>query len=227
MLVKRHDRIGRMADTLEYADVAFPRARFTEALIDELKREAPSLVEEDGDLIVVKHLYIERRMNPLNLYLDEADDAQVKAAVIDYGRAIKELCSVNIFPGDMLFKNFGVTRGGRVVFYDYDEIVYMTECNFRRIPEARTPEDEMSAEPWYPVAQNDIFPEEFAPFLLSGERVRKHFLEHHRDLLDIGFWSETKRRIEGGHIEDVFPYANSARFAVRFGGEHADTQELP
>ncbi|MBI1395403.1 MAG: bifunctional isocitrate dehydrogenase kinase/phosphatase [Betaproteobacteria bacterium] len=216
MLVKRHDRIGRMADTLEYADVAFPRARFTQGLIDELMAEAPSLIEEDGDAIVVKHLYIERRMKPLNIFLDDADDAQARDAVVDYGNAIKELSSVNIFPGDMLFKNFGITRGGRVVFYDYDEIVYMTECNFRRIPEARTPEDEMSAEPWYPVGPNDIFPEEFAPFLLSGTKVRTHFLAHHADLLDADFWNATKQRVQDGFIEDVFPYSPRARFAIRF-----------
>jgi len=216
MLVKRHDRIGRMADTLEYADVAFPRSRFTDALLDELRREAPSLVEESDDTIVVKHLYIERRMQPLNLFLDEAAEDQARAAVVDYGNAIKELCSVNIFPGDMLFKNFGVTRGGRVVFYDYDEIVYMTECNFRRIPPPRTPEDEMAAEPWYAVGQNDIFPEEFAPFLLSGKVVRQAFLQHHSDLLDVGFWNQTKQRIEEGFIEDVYPYPAAARFAARF-----------
>lgn len=216
MLVKRHDRIGRMADTLEYADVAFPRARFTQALVDELLSEAPSLVEEDGDRIIVKHLYIERRMQPLNIYLDEADDAQAQIAIVDYGNAIKELASVNIFPGDMLFKNFGVTRGGRVVFYDYDEIVYMTECVFRNIPEPRTPEDEMSAEPWYPVGPFDIFPEEFTPFLLSGAKIRRHFLAHHADLLTPDFWNDTKTRIEQGNIEDVFPYAPSARFAVRY-----------
>ncbi len=222
MLVKRHDRIGRMADTLEYADVAFPRARFTQALIDELKHEAPSLVEEDGDTIVVKHLYIERRMQPLNIFLDSADDASAAQAVVDYGNAIKELVSVNIFPGDMLFKNFGVTRGGRVVFYDYDEIVYMTECQFRRIPVARTPEDEMSAEAWYPVAQNDIFPEEFAPFLLSADRVRRAFLAHHADLLEPDYWNAMKGRIEAGIIEDVFPYSPAARFAVRFARQSAD-----
>lgn len=216
MLVKRHDRIGRMADTLEYADVAFPRDRFTRPLLDELKSEAPSLVEEDGDALIVKHLYIERRMKPLNIFLDEATEAQAREAVVDYGNAIKELCSVNIFPGDMLFKNFGVTRGGRVVFYDYDEIVYMTECNFRRIPPPRTPEDEMSAEPWYPVGPNDIFPEEFAPFLLSGDKVRSSFLAHHRDLLDVDFWNATKQRVSEGHIEDVFPYSPSNRFAVRY-----------
>jgi len=217
MLVKRHDRVGRMADTLEYTDVAFPKARFTAELIGELQREAPSLYEEDRDSIIVKHLYIERRMLPLNLYLDQANARQTAAAVRDYGNAIKELASVNIFPGDMLFKNFGVTRGGRVVFYDYDEIAYMSEISFRRIPPPRTPEDELSAEPWYPVAHNDVFPEEFEPFLLSGEKVRLHF-DCHLDLLTPEFWNQVKQRVGRGEIADVFPYPESTRFARRFGG---------
>jgi isocitrate dehydrogenase kinase/phosphatase len=219
MLVKRHDRVGRMADTLEYKDVAFPRARFDPALIAELKREAPSLVEEEDDTLIVKHLYIERRMTPLNLYLDQGSEEQVRYAVRDYGNAIKELASVNIFPGDMLFKNFGVTRGTRVVFYDYDEIAYMMDLNFRRIPEPRTPEDEMSAEPWYPVALNDVFPEEFGSFLLSSDKVRESFLEDHGDLLSPDFWNATKARIAAGHIADVFPYPESARFVHRFGAQ--------
>jgi isocitrate dehydrogenase kinase/phosphatase len=216
LLVKRHDRVGRMADTLEYTDVAFPRARFDAELIEELEREVPSLLEQEGDTLILKHLYIERRMTPLNIYLDRADDQQVRHAVREYGNAIKELASVNIFPGDMLFKNFGVTRGGRVVFYDYDEIAYMQEVSFRRIPRARTPEDEMSAEAWYPVAANDVFPEEFGPFLLSGDKVRASFLEYHADLLEPDFWNETKAHIAAGRIADVFPYPEAARFKRRF-----------
>jgi isocitrate dehydrogenase kinase/phosphatase len=216
MLVKRHDRVGRLADTLEYADVAFPRARFTQELIEELQREAPALIEEDGESLVVKHVYIERRMTPLNIYLDRADPQQLDHAVRDYGNAIKELASVNIFPGDMLFKNFGVTRGGRVVFYDYDEISYMTEVNFRSIPPAPNPEYELAAEPWYPVGASDVFPEEFGPFLMSGGKVGARFLEHHQDLLSPEFWNATKARIDSGQIADVFPYADAARFVRRF-----------
>jgi len=216
MLVKRHDRVGRLADTLEYADVALPRARFTQELIDELEREAPPLIEHDGASLIIKHVYIERRMTPLNIFLDRASEEQVENAVRDYGRAIKELASVNIFPGDMLFKNFGVTRGGRVVFYDYDEISYMTEVNFRRIPPAPAPEFELAAEPWYPVAHNDVFPEEFGPFLLSGGKIGERFMQHHADLLDADFWNATKADVAQGHIADVFPYADEARFARRF-----------
>jgi isocitrate dehydrogenase kinase/phosphatase len=213
LLVKTHDRVGRMADTLEYSNVAFPRARFAAELIAELKKDCASVVEEDGDVIVIKHLYIERRMIPLNIYLADATKEQVEHAVIEYGHAIKDLVAANIFPGDMLWKNFGVTRHGKVVFYDYDEIEYLTDCQFRRVPEPRNEEEEMSGEVWYHVGPKDVFPETFAPFLLGNAGVREVFMKHHADLLDAGFWQGCKDRILAGHVHDVFPYDESKRFA--------------
>ncbi|NJN00663.1 MAG: bifunctional isocitrate dehydrogenase kinase/phosphatase [Aquincola sp.] len=216
LLVKQHDRVGRMADTLEYSNVAFPRHRFEQELIDELQRYCPSLLEEDsqngGDSLVIKHLYIERRMIPLNIYLQEAEPEAVAHAVVEYGNAIKDLVAANIFPGDMLWKNFGVTRHGKVVFYDYDEIEYLTDCNFRRVPQARNEEDEMSGEVWYAVGPRDVFPETFAPFLLGNDSVREVFMRHHADLLDADFWQGCKERILAGHVHDVFPYDESKRF---------------
>ena len=212
LLVKQVDRVGRMADTLEFSHVALPKKRFSAELLNELREVAPSLIEEDGDDIVIKHLYIERRMTPLNIYLDTATPEQIDNAVLEYGNAIRELASANIFPGDMLWKNFGVTRYNRVVFYDYDEIEYMTDCNFRVIPEAPYPEMEMSAEPWYSVAKNDVFPEEFATFLLGSPKVRAAFLKYHRDLLSARFWKNTQDKIRSGHVEDFFPYPETLRF---------------
>jgi isocitrate dehydrogenase kinase/phosphatase len=214
--VKVHDRVGRMADTWEYADVPLPRARMDDALLAELKATAPSLIEEDGDALVIRHVYIERRMVPLNIYLERADDAERERALIEYGDAIKQMVAADIFPGDMLYKNFGVTRQGRVVFYDYDEVAYVTECNFRRIPPPRTPEDEMASEPWYNVGPNDVFPEEFGTFLLGDPRVREAFMRHHADLLDAAFWQERQARIRAGALEDVFPYPESLRFRNRY-----------
>jgi isocitrate dehydrogenase kinase/phosphatase len=214
LLVKTHDRVGRMADTLEYSNVAFPRARFTAELIAELKAHCASVLEEDGDdVIVIKHVYIERRMIPLNIYLADATKEQLEHAVIEYGHAIKDLVAANIFPGDMLWKNFGVTRHGKVVFYDYDEIEYLTDCHFRRVPEARNEEEEMSGEVWYHVGPKDVFPETFAPFLLGNDSVREVFMRHHADLLDAGFWQGCKDRILAGHVHDVFPYDEGKRFA--------------
>ncbi|MBC7454121.1 MAG: bifunctional isocitrate dehydrogenase kinase/phosphatase [Massilia sp.] len=216
LLVKNHDRVGRMADTLEYSNVAFPLSRFSDALIAELMHFAPSLVEIEGAQLIIRHLYIERRMVPLNMFLTKAeqngDDHLIEHAIVEYGNAIKELVAANIFPGDMLYKNFGVTRNRRVVFYDYDEIEYVTDCNFRTIPLPRNEEDEMSAEPWYSVGKHDVFPEQFAPFLLGNAKIRKHFMAHHADLLSKDFWQARKQRILDGHVEDVYPYPQHIRF---------------
>ncbi len=144
-------------------------------------------------------------MIPLNIYLQEASPEQLAHAVVEYGNAIKDLVAANIFPGDMLWKNFGVTRHGKVVFYDYDEIEYLTDCNFRRVPAPRNEEDEMSGEIWYAVNKGDVFPETFAPFLLGNPQVREIFMAHHADLLDPAFWQGCKERILAGHVHDVFP----------------------
>lgn len=210
-MVKKHDRVGRMADTWEYSQVALPRARFSETLLAELRSEVPSLIEETGESIILRHVYIERRMTPLNLYLARASDSAAEAAVRQYGDAIRELAAANIFPGDMLFKNFGVTRLGRVVFYDYDEIQRMTEMNFRRIPPAPYEEAELASEPWYPVGPNDVFPEEFAHFLLGNARIARTFNKYHTDLLDAEWWQACRSQAAQGRIEDIFPYDRSRR----------------
>ncbi|SHH80136.1 bifunctional isocitrate dehydrogenase kinase/phosphatase [Ferrimonas marina] len=210
-LVKQHDRVGRMADTHEFANFVFPRERFSEELLEELQKVAPSELEIDDEQVVIRHLYAERKMIPLNLYLEQADPPQLAHAIYEYGLAIKQLATANIFPGDMLFKNFGVTRHGRVVFYDYDEISYMTECNFRAIPKPRTPEDEWAAEPWYSVAPMDVFPEEFGYFLLGKKEVKALFMENHQDLLDPAYWQGLQEGIRQQRIPDFYPYRQACR----------------
>ncbi|MFZ4535361.1 bifunctional isocitrate dehydrogenase kinase/phosphatase [Propionivibrio sp.] len=219
LLVKKVDRVGRMADTLEFSHVALPKIRFSDELLEALHTHIPSLLEEDGDDLVIKHLYIERRMTPLNIYLDSATPEQIDHAVHEYGNAIRELACANIFPGDMLWKNFGMTSYKRVVFYDYDEIEYMTDCNFRVIPEAPYPEMEMASEPWYSVGKNDVFPEEFASFLLGSPKVRAAFLKYHRYLLNAKFWKAAQEKIRSGYVEDFFPYPEELRFCNAFKNE--------
>lgn len=205
-MVKLHDRVGRMSDTWEYSQVALPKKRFSQALLHEIRQIAPNLVEEFDDTLVFKHLYIERRMTPLNIYLKDAPADLRNKAIIQYGDAIKQLAAANIFPGDMLYKNFGVTRLGRVVFYDYDEIQRMTEMNFRAIPPAPNEEAEMASEPWYAVGPNDVFPEEFATFLLGDPIIRDVFRTHHADLLTPQWWQKCRERVTQGRIEDRLPY---------------------
>ncbi len=211
-LVKRSDRAGRMADTQEFTNLAFARERFSQELLDELYKVAPSVIEEHGKALVIKHVYVERRMIPLNLYLQDADDQQIMAVMDEYGNAIKQLAAANIFPGDMLLKNFGVTRHGRVVFYDYDEIQPLTDCNFRSIPEPRNEMEEMSSTPWYSVGPNDIFPEEFRLFFSGNQRARKVFDAVHSDIYEVDFWQGLQEKIRAGYIEDFFPYRRKLRF---------------
>ncbi len=211
-LVKRWDRVGRMADTQEFKNLAFARDRFSDELMEELRRVAPSKLEERGKALIIKHVYVERRMTPLNLYLQNATDEQVAAVMDEYGNAIKQLAAANIFPGDMLLKNFGVTRHGRVVFYDYDEIVPLLDCNFREIPEPRNEYEEMASQPWYNVAPNDIFPEEFRLFFSGNQRARKVFDAIHSDIYQASFWRDIQDKIRNGFVDDFFPYRRKLRF---------------
>ncbi|UCV06866.1 bifunctional isocitrate dehydrogenase kinase/phosphatase [Dechloromonas denitrificans] len=216
LMVKQVDRVGRMADTLEFSNAAFPLKRFNEEVMEELRTLAPSCFEIDGETLIIKHLYIERRMEPLNIHLERVERTNnieaLEHAIKEYGSAIRELAQANIFPGDMLWKNFGITRFGRVVFYDYDEIEYMTDCNFRQIPPAPDFETEMSGEVWYAVGKNDVFPEEFSTFLLASPTLRKVFNKHHADLLSAKFWQDAQQKIRQGHVEDFFPYPQELRF---------------
>jgi isocitrate dehydrogenase kinase/phosphatase len=211
-LVSRHDRIGRMADTQEFDNLVFPLARFSPELVEELQKVAPSSIELRGDQLVIKHLYTERYMTPLNIYLETASDDEMRSAMEEYGNCIKQLAAANIFPGDMPLKNFGVTRHGRVVFYDYDEIAALTDCNFRIIPQPRNEQEEMQSGTWYTVAPDDIFPEEFRLFFSGNTKARKMFEEMHGELYEVSFWTDLQEQIRNGYVVDVFPYRRAKRF---------------
>lgn len=217
--VKLHDRVGRMSDTLEYAHVAFPASRLDAALVEELERLAPSLLERDGDQVVIRHLYIERRLVPLDVYLRDAEPARQRAAIDEYGRALKELAGANIFAGDLLLKNFGLTRYGRVIFYDYDELCELTDCRFRTMPRPRDDSEEMASDPWFAVEKGDVFPEQFPTFLFPPGEQRDAFLELHGDLAEAAFWRGQQERIRAGVQDDVFAYPEAVRFGARFGPE--------
>jgi len=210
-LVFRHDRAGRLVDAQEFEHLEFPRALFGEDLISELLDTCERTVTVDDRTVTIAHAYVERRVTPLDVYLDDADPEAALAAVLDYGQAIKDMAASGIFPGDMLLKNFGVTRHGRVVFYDYDELTTIDECRFRAIPPARSPEDEMAAEPWFAIGPNDVFPEEFETFLGFSGDLRAAFMEKHAAILSPETWKEWQRRRAAGELIEIFPYTDGAR----------------
>jgi isocitrate dehydrogenase kinase/phosphatase len=214
-IVKMQDRVGRMADTLEYSYAAFPLARISPALMREFERKIPSSLEIDGDMLIIRHLYIERRLTPLNLFLASASPRQAEQAMLEYAQAIKDMAAANIFPGDLLLKNFGVTRHGRVIFYDYDEIEFMTGMNFRHLPEPQTPEQEMASEPWYGIGDNDVFPEEFIRFISADPALRRLIRERHGELFDPDYWRRLQEDLRAQRYHDVFPYPQGIRFDPR------------
>ena len=209
--VKNHVRIGRLADTWEFSNVAFPLKDIDDALLKELEKKASSNIEIENDLLIIKHMYIENKMTPLNMYLETANIKQQNHIINDYGKAIDELINSNIFPGDMLTKNFGVTRQNRVVFYDYDEITLMSTPIFKKIPKAKTYEQEMASEPWYYVGQNDVFPEEFKYFMLPNPYMKEVFNKKYKKLLDADYWVSIQEKIKQNGVMDYYPYGSEKR----------------
>jgi isocitrate dehydrogenase kinase/phosphatase len=205
-LVFKHDRAGRLVDAQEFKSIRFPKSRFSPELLEELDKEAARTAHVEDDEITIDHLYIERRMTPLNLYLRSVERPLAEKAVLDYGQAIRDLAVTNIFPGDLLLKNFGVTRHGRVIFYDYDELCLVTECRFREVPQSQHDEDEMRADAWFYVAENDVFPETFLNFLGFDPGLKQVFLEAHAEILTADWWRGIQQRLKEGELLEVLPY---------------------
>lgn len=211
-LVKNHDRVGRMADTIEYSNVVFPLARFKPPLLALLKETIGDSMSIEGDLLIIKHLYIERRMIPLNLYLQSANKEDAISAITAYGQALKEMISVNIFPGDMLLKNFGVSKHKRVIFYDYDEVQYLTDMRFRALPKAKNYDDYLTNEQSYSVAPQDVFPEQLCTFVILNPKYKTVFTQAHPELLDVGYWQQAQKNIKNGVVSHIYPYPEKQRF---------------
>jgi isocitrate dehydrogenase kinase/phosphatase len=205
-LVFKHDRAGRLVDAQEFRRLRFPKALFATELLEELLSETTLTVHEDGDTLVFDHMYIERRMTPLNIFLRTASERAAERAVLDYGQCIRDLAYTNIFAGDLLLKNFGVTRHGRVIFYDYDELCAITDCHFRDLPQATNMEDEMRGEAWFYVADNDVFPETFIRFLSFTDSQREALLRMHGEILTAQFWRHVQERLKEGEVLEVLPY---------------------
>jgi isocitrate dehydrogenase kinase/phosphatase len=213
--VMLHDRVGRLADVQSYEHLEFPRDRFVPEVLDELLRVAAQTVHLDGESVVIDHLYTERRVTPLNLYLQDVDREAAEEAVVDCGEAIKDLAAADIFPGDMLVKNFGVTRHGRVIFYDYDELGTLGEFNFRPLPKPRDEFEMMSADAWFYVAPGDVFPEEIGTFLGLTRELNEVFHAYHGDLLEPAFWRRMQAKQRDQELVDIFPYRQNQRFPFK------------
>ncbi|MBB1288010.1 bifunctional isocitrate dehydrogenase kinase/phosphatase [Pseudoalteromonas sp. SR43-6] len=210
--VKQADRVGRLVDTHEFRYLAFDLSRFSDELLEQMKSQIGSSIVISGKALILKHVYVERKMTPLNLYINQCDNKTLESVMHDYGKAIKELAGANIFPGDMLMKNFGVTRWGRVVFYDFDEICPLTDCNFREVPQTQNALEELSSNSYFDIAENDIFPSQFKVFFSANEIAFNYFNNEHSNLFLATFWQSCQQQVHNGYLPDVYPYKQSWRF---------------
>jgi isocitrate dehydrogenase kinase/phosphatase len=210
-MVFRSERAGRLVEAQEFEHLEFDRRRFAPELIEEFRRDADETVEVTPDLVVVHHAYVERRVTPLDLYLREASDEAAQVAVHDFGQAIKDLAANGIFPGELLPKNFGVTRHSRVVCYDYDELSFLTDFTFRQLPPSRFDEDELADESWFGVGPRDLFPEEFRRFIGLPDHLLEALGRSHGEIFDVAYWHDMQMRVTSGEIIDLFPYHPSRR----------------
>lgn len=210
--VKQADRVGRLADTHEFSYLAFDLSRFSDELFAQMRESIAGSMIIANKALVLQHVYVERKMMPLNLYITQCEEKQLVEVMNDYGKAIKDLAGANIFPGDMLMKNFGVTRWGRVIFYDYDEICPLTDCQFRELPTSQNSFEELSSESYFDVAENDIFPSQFSIFFSANPRAYDYFCLQHQDLFSANFWQVCQIHIQAGQLPDVYPYKQSWRF---------------
>lgn len=210
-MVFEHDRAGRLVEAHEFEHLRIPCDRFEASLFADLVHAASQTVRIDGTDVLIAHAYVERRVRPLNLFFAECDKEAAIAAACDYAQSLKDLAASNIFAGDLLTKNFGLTSRGRVVFYDYDELCLLTDCNFRNLPQSRSYEEELSAEPWFSVRNGDIFPEEFPNFLSFPESARATLFERHGDLFHPDFWRSVQGKLRAGDPPEIPPYAPGRR----------------
>ena len=210
--VKQADRVGRLVDTHEFRYLAFDLSRFSDELLEQMKNQIGSSMVISGKALILKHVYVERKMTPLNLYINQCDNKILESVMHDYGKAIKELAGANIFPGDMLMKNFGVTRWGRVVFYDFDEICPLTDCNFRDVPQTQNALEELSSNSYFDIAENDIFPSQFKVFFSANDIAFNYFNNEHSNLFLATFWQDCQQQVHNGYLPDVYPYKQSWRF---------------
>jgi isocitrate dehydrogenase kinase/phosphatase len=215
-LVSLHDRVGRMADTHEFEYFAIPLNRISKELLQELRNTVNSLITIENEQLIIKHLYTERKMIPLNIYLESCTKEEGVSVAKDYGRAILQLAQANIFPGDMMTKNFGLTRQKRVIFYDYDEIEFLSDMNFREKPKAETYEQIYAPEPWYTIAKNDVFPEDFKRWMIGRTDIKEEFIRYHEKLFDAAQWQQIQNRIASGEMIHAFPYPEEIRFRPQF-----------
>jgi isocitrate dehydrogenase kinase/phosphatase len=203
-----------MLDAWLYRNLDFSRGHFDEGVVQELLRSAPHSVRIEGDRIIFKHVYAQRRVRPLNTFFDETRDRAQRENVIDaFGSFIKDLAGMGLFVGDCygLPFNTGLTHGLNVALFDFDDLGPLFRYRFRETPQLPTEQDEFlwnteTDGAWFPVGEFDVLVDEWERFLGVPPDLRDYFRRKHGDLFTIGYWVDVQRRLAAGELHYVLPY---------------------
>jgi len=218
--VSHRDRAGRMVDTQEFENLKFRTWRFSEQLLREFALAARESVAITDDYVTIRHVYVQRRVTPLPLYLQaEKDPETVRRVLLDFGFFLKDVAASGVFPCDLFNTwNYGVTLWGRVVLYDYDDVAPLERVTFREKPAPRHALEELKPEEdWIVAGDEDFFLDELERYSGVPQPLRGIFRAAHGDLYTLEFWRGLKERLARGEIPDVFPYDRGVRFAARLG----------
>jgi isocitrate dehydrogenase kinase/phosphatase len=217
--VSHRDRAGRMVDTQEFENLRFKRKRFSDLLVKEFAEAATRAVGISDEYIVLRHVYVQRKVVPLPIFFhSEMNPEGIRHVLLDFGYFLKDIAASGVFPSDLFnIWNYGVTPWGRVVLFDYDDVVPIERVTFREKPLPRAEFEETEAEEdWIVASEEDFFVDEIDRFSGIPEPLKGVFKSVHGDLYTLRFWQELAERLSRGELFDVVPYERGKRF--RGGG---------
>lgn len=216
--VSHRDRAGRMVDTQEFENLRFKKKRFTPALLEEFRLAARGNITITDEYVILHHLYVQRKVVPLPMYFqNEKNPEEIRQVLIDFGYFLKDLAASGVFPCDLFNTwNYGVTHWGRVVLFDYDDVLPIEQITFRVKPEPKNEFEETEPEENRIVAtQDDFFMDEIDRYSGIPPLLKGVFKSVHGDLYTMKFWDDLTGQLRNGEIFDVIPYDRNKRFHDR------------
>ncbi len=218
--VSTRDRAGRLVDTQEFSNLRFRAWRFSPDLLAEFSAAGREAVFTEDDHVVIQHAYVQRRVTPLPIYWQQENDPEaLRRVIFDFGNFLKDLAASGIFPLDLFNTwNYGVTRRGRVVLYDYDDVVPLELVTFAEKPRPRDEFEELEPdEERIGAGPGDFFTDEMRRYTGVPQPLKGIFESAHGDLFSLEFWRTTKQRVRAGEVADITPYLRNESFRARLG----------
>ena len=204
------NRTGSMLDNIIYFNIALEKRLFSPGLLAELLAEASETVSLHGDAVLFKYLIVQPRMTPLPVFLEHADERQVRYVLESLGDCIKNNAAANIFNKDLDARNYGVSHFLKVYLFDYDALEVMVDVKIRSNLDRFDGEEDIPD--WYFEDGVIFLPEEIEAGLCIRDREqRQMFREYHGDLLTTGYWENLQYELRQNQVPAIKVYPDTCR----------------